>query len=293
MHYRTTIKQEISFEGVNMYNGQKNSITLVPNNGGGISFINKKTGSIFPLSLDSCTNSYFSIFMKQGKNDYVGTIEHMLGPLFDVGIDDVTISLSDGIVPTMKDGGVRQFYESLLEHKVQTDIRKKVYTLNNEISLHIPGKPDKIVASPGEGIVITYVAGFPHKGVQDQEFTYVVGGNNHYEISDARAVNLASAVPLWLRDVIGKIAYSHIFGYGHGATWDNILFMGEGNSGFINAPRYDCGTELVRHKITDFMGPIKMVKPLKNIHFKVIKSGHETDMLFAKLLNQNLVESDF
>ncbi len=155
-----------------------------------------------------------------------------------------------------------------------------------------------IIARPGKGITIDYTIGYPYEAIRKQRHIHHVGNGNHEKIAEARTINFPRLfgvhspffVSLNRRDLAGKLYYFWEFGYGHGATRDNVLFVGnKDDPSFINEPKFE--NEAVIHKIGDLMSTVKTLqKPLRDIHITVVKSGHKKELEFAKLLNKHLVK---
>ena len=68
-------------------------------------------------------------------------------------------------------------------------------------------------------------------------------------------------------------------GLGLGGTIDNVIVYND--EGWINPLHYD--DELVRHKILDIIGDLRLAGMVKG-HFIAVKSGHALNTAMAKLL---------
>ncbi len=147
-----TINQSINFKGVGLHTGKEANMTIYP--------ADPNTGIIFKrVDLDS--NNYIvpSIFNVCNanlcttiSNEYgtkVSTIEHLMGALFGMGIDNALIEIDTQEVPIL-DGSAKIFVEKINSAGIKTSnipikiikIEKKISLTNGSKSITI--EPNKI-----------------------------------------------------------------------------------------------------------------------------------------------------
>ena len=110
-----TISSKINFSGVGLHNGSIANVTIKPSDPNtGIVFKRvdlKKNNLIFPnFSNVSSTSLNTTISNEFGAS--VSTIEHLMGALFGLGIDNVLIEIDKNEVPIL-DGSAKEFIEKI------------------------------------------------------------------------------------------------------------------------------------------------------------------------------------
>ena len=110
-----TIKKPITFKGVALHSGQLVNIKIKPSPPNtGIVF--KRTDlKINNTVIPGIFNVSSAIFCTTISNDYgvkISTIEHLMGALFGLGIDNAIIELNNEEVPIL-DGSAKVFIEKI------------------------------------------------------------------------------------------------------------------------------------------------------------------------------------
>ena len=142
-----------------------------------------------------------------------------------------------------------------------------------ELVVSRPVRVDKddsfVVAVPYDGFRISFTSINPHKLIGVQYFDIEVNEDSFYkEIAQARTIAYEKEIEA-LRNM----------GLGLGGTIDNVIVYND--EGWINPLHYD--DELVRHKILDIIGDLRLAGLVKG-HFIAVKSGHALNTAMAKLL---------
>ena len=111
-----TIKKEINLSGVGLHCGQTVNICLKPSKPNtGIVFKRvdlKKDNLVIPnFSNVSSTSLNTTISNEAGVS--VSTIEHLMGALFGLGIDNVLVEIDNEEVPIL-DGSAKEFIEKII-----------------------------------------------------------------------------------------------------------------------------------------------------------------------------------
>ena len=110
-----TISNKINFSGVGLHNGLIANVTIKPSNPNtGIVFKRvdlEKNNLIFPnFSNVSSTSLNTTISNEFGAS--VSTIEHLMGALFGLGVDNVLVEIDKNEVPIL-DGSAKEFIEKI------------------------------------------------------------------------------------------------------------------------------------------------------------------------------------
>ncbi len=122
-----TISKKLSFSGIGIHSGKSVKLDILPAGPNtGIIFKRvdlKKNNLIYPLYNNvSDTKLCTTISNKQGVR--VSTIEHLMGALYGIGIDNVIIELDSEEVPIL-DGSARIFVEGINKTGISQNPQKK------------------------------------------------------------------------------------------------------------------------------------------------------------------------
>ena len=111
-----TIKEKIFFSGVGLHSGKITKICLNPSEPDtGIVFKRtdfKRDNLVFP-NFSNVSNTSLNTTISNEHGVKVSTIEHLMGALFGLGIDNVLIEIDNEEVPIL-DGSAKEFIEKLL-----------------------------------------------------------------------------------------------------------------------------------------------------------------------------------
>ena len=118
MSYLTqkTIKKEVSFEGISLHSGLNVNVSIKPAEpNSGIVFKRvdlKKNNLVYPNFMNVSNTSLNTTI----ENDFgvkVSTIEHLMGALFGLGIDNALIEIDNEEVPIL-DGSAKEFISKII-----------------------------------------------------------------------------------------------------------------------------------------------------------------------------------
>ena len=111
-----TIKKTVSFEGIGLHSGKLVKIYLKPSEPDtGVVFKRidlKENNYIYP-NFSNVTNTDLNTTISNDKGIKVSTIEHLMGALFGLGIDNVLVEIDSEEVPIL-DGSAKEFIEKIL-----------------------------------------------------------------------------------------------------------------------------------------------------------------------------------
>ena len=133
-----TISKNISIEGVGLHSGKNAKLTLKPAKpNSGIIFKRtdlNKNNEIFP----DVYNVSSAVLCTTISNDYgakVSTIEHLMGALFGLGIDNIIIEVDNEEIPIL-DGSAKVFVKKIIEAGVSLSNEPiKVIKINKKIEV--------------------------------------------------------------------------------------------------------------------------------------------------------------
>jgi len=151
-----TINENISFKGVGLHSGLEAILTIKPaepNTGIIFKRIDIKENNIVIPNIFNVSSAVFCTTISNDYNVSVSTIEHLMGALYGMGIDNVLIEINNQEVPIL-DGSAKMFVEAIsnigirnsetpikvikIEKKIEfTDGKKGITIEPSKISLDI------------------------------------------------------------------------------------------------------------------------------------------------------------
>ena len=132
-----TIKNNVYFSGIALHSGLNLNVCLKPAKVDfGIVFkrTDLKTNNIVYPNFMNVTNTSLNTTVENEYGAKVSTIEHLMGALFGLGIDNVVIEIDNEEVPIL-DGSAKIFIEKILSAGiVKTDSPIKIIKINREVN---------------------------------------------------------------------------------------------------------------------------------------------------------------
>ncbi len=138
MSYLTqkTIKNKVSFSGVALHSGLNVNVTLKPaKENFGIVFkrIDLHSNNIVYPNFMNVTNTSLNTTIENEFGTKVSTIEHLMGALFGLGIDNALIEIDNVEVPIL-DGSAKIFIEKIISAGIDvSDSPIKIIKINKEV----------------------------------------------------------------------------------------------------------------------------------------------------------------
>ena len=279
-----TVSKKISLDGIGIHTGVKAHLDILPANpNSGIIFKRvdiEKNNIIIP----TYNNVVDATLCTTISNDYgvkVSTIEHLMGALYGLGIDNAIIEINSQEVPIM-DGSAKKFVESILQAGIQSsEVPIKIIKVEKQIKVIEGGKSISINKS-NVSLDIEFEIKYKNEFINSQK--------NKVSVFEDDLSNIYNSRTFCLYEDIEKLKK---MGLGKGGTLENALVV-KGNS-LINEDGLRNEKEFVNHKILDCMGDLYLSG------FKMIGSltcsqgGHYlTNKLLRKLFsdrnNYSLIE---
>ena len=138
MSYLTqkTIKNNISFSGVALHSGLNVNICIkpaAPNFGIVFKRIDHKINNLVYPNFMHVSNTSLNTTIENEFGVKVSTIEHLMGALFGLGIDNALIEIDNEEVPIL-DGSAKKFIEKIIYNGVTiSDAPIKIIKINKKI----------------------------------------------------------------------------------------------------------------------------------------------------------------
>jgi UDP-3-O-[3-hydroxymyristoyl] N-acetylglucosamine deacetylase len=268
-----TLKEESCYSGIGLHTGEEATMRFLPaKEGTGIIF--KRTDlpgqPVIPATVEYvCSNARNTTL---GIADIrIHTVEHVLAALRAYHIDNLCIEM-DGIEPPVGNGSSDVFVKMIEESGIEEQnasipivkLRNPVYWSEGEIHL---------VALPYDGYRISYTLDYPQtKLIKSQYFSLEINSESFkQEIASCRTFSLYEEVSVLMDRGLIK-----------GASLDNAVVIKDDtilSKGGLYFPN-----EMVRHKILDVIGDLSLVGYEIHAHIIAIRSGHASNVAFARKL---------
>ena len=131
-----TVKNTISFQGVGLHSGKLADIKINPSNPNtGIVFkrVDLKENNLIYPSFKNVTNTSLNTTISNEFGVKVSTIEHLMGALFGLGVDNALIEINNDEVPIL-DGSAKIFIEKIVNTGLQISSAPiKIVKINKKI----------------------------------------------------------------------------------------------------------------------------------------------------------------
>ena len=268
-----TVAKESSFSGIGLHTGEQVSLRFLPaKEGTGVVF--KRTDlpgkPTIPATVEYvCSHTRNTTL---GIADIrIHTVEHVLAAVRAFQIDNLCIEMN-GMEPPVGNGSSDVFVQMIEESGVEEQdglvpvvkLKDPVYWSEGEIHL---------VALPSDHYRISYTLNYPDtKLIRSQYYTLEVTSESFKkEIASCRTFSLYEEVSMLLDRGLIK-----------GASLDNAVVIKDDtilSKGGLYFP-----DEMVRHKILDLIGDLFLVGYEMQAHIIAIRSGHASNVAFARKL---------
>ena len=268
-----TISKNISFEGVGLHTGRKVSMTIKPaepNSGIIFKRIDLKENNIIIPNIFNVSSAVFCTTISNENGASVSTIEHLMGALYGLGVDNVIIEIDSLEVPIL-DGSAKLFVDAILEVGLEeTDSPIKVIKINNKIEFI--DKEKSISIEPGKiNLDIDFELKYENKLIGTQRNSIKVFESDLTDIYNSRTFCLFEDV-----ENLKKI------GLAKGGSLNNAIVIK--NDKILNEQGLRNYKEFVNHKILDCMGDLYLAGYKIIGKLKCSKGGHKlTNQLLRKV----------
>lgn len=272
---QTTLAAETAYTGIGLHSGREVHMVLKP--------APADTGLVFVRTdLEGCpqihataanVTSTMRATTVEENGCKVFTIEHLMSAFHALGIDNCYIEI-DAEEPPVADGSSLAFFQKMqaagvteLEAERQEIVIDKVYRIDDEENKRF------VMVVPYDGFRVSFTSVNPHKliGVQYENFE-ISPELYEREIAPARTIAYEKEIEA-LRSM----------GLGLGGTLESVIVYND--EGWLNPLHYE--DELVRHKILDVIGDLRLAGPIRG-HVIAVASGHALNTSLAKKLLENL-----
>jgi len=240
-----TIKQNINFKGIGLHSGLDANLTIKPaepNSGIVFKRIDLKENNIIVPNIFNVSSAIFCTTISNEYGVSVSTIEHLMGALYGLGIDNAQIEIDNQEVPIL-DGSAKLFVEAISKIGIKnSDVPIKVIKIEKKIEFN-DGKK-KISIEPSK---ISLEIDFELKYVNDLIGTQ----RNTVNMYESNLTNIYNSRTFCLFEDIEKLKE---MGLAKGGSLDNAIVVK--NKEVLNEKGLRNNKEFVNHKILDCMGDL-------------------------------------
>ena len=270
-----TIKNSVSFSGIGLHSGKPVKICVKPSSPDtGIVFkrIDLKENNLIYPNFMNVSNTALNTTISNSNGVKVSTIEHLMGALFGIGIDNALIEIDNEEVPIL-DGSAKVFIEKILTAGLELSNKPiKIIKINKKIEFK---NDDKFISiEPSKlSLDIDFALKYQNQIIGNQKNKKNVYEDDLTEIFESRT--------FCLYEDIEKIKKN---GLAKGGSLENaVVVKGEE---VLNSEGLRNSKEFVNHKILDCIGDLYTSGYRMIASIKCSQGGHYlTNNLLREVFN--------
>ena len=247
MSYLTqkTIQNSVSFSGVALHSGVNVNICIKPAEPNfGIVFkrVDIQNNNLVYPNFMNVTNTSLNTTIENEFGVKVSTIEHLMGALFGLGIDNALIEINNEEVPIL-DGSAKLFIEKLISAKMKiSEVPIKIIKINKEVKFSdgdrfISIKPSTL------NLEIDFELKYNNKIIGNQRNKFKVYEDDLTDVYNSRTYCLFEDIELIKKNGLAK-----------GGSLENAIVVKENE--ILNSEGLRNNKEFVNHKILDCIGDL-------------------------------------
>jgi len=240
-----TIKSPITFSGIGLHSGKVVNLKLLPaqpNSGVIFKRVDLASGNLVIPNFLNVTNTSLNTTISNEHGVKISTIEHLMGALFGLGIDNVVIELDNDEVPIL-DGSAKLFVEKIISVGFEkSDIPIKIIKILkkiifNENDKYISIEPSKL------SLNIDFELKYKNELIGNQRNKIKIYEENMKDIFNSRTFCLYEDIEMIKKNGLAK-----------GGSLENAVVV-NGNK-ILNTEGLRNDKEFVNHKILDCIGDL-------------------------------------
>ena len=240
-----TVKKNVIFNGVALHSGVNVNVTIKPADPNfGIVFkrIDLKSNNFVYPNFANVSNTSLNTTVENEFGAKVSTIEHLMGALFGLGIDNALIEIDNEEVPIL-DGSAKEFIEKIILAGIQvSEAPIKIIKINKETTFSdgerfISIKPSTL------SLDIDFELKYKNKIIGNQRNKVKVYEDDLTDVYNSRTYCLFEDIELIKKNGLAK-----------GGSLDNAIVVKENE--ILNSEGLRNQKEFVNHKILDCIGDL-------------------------------------
>ena len=271
-----TIKNPLSFKGIGLHSGKPAQICVKPSKPDtGIVFkrVDLKDNNLIYPNFMNVSNTALNTTISNSNGVKVSTIEHLMGALFGIGIDNALIEIDNEEVPIL-DGSAKVFIKEILTAGLELSNKPiKIIKINKKIEFK---KDDKFISiEPSKlSLDIDFELKYQNNIIGNQRNKKNIYEDDLTEIFESRTFCLYEDIEMIKKNGLAK-----------GGSLDNaVVVKGEE---VLNSEGLRNSKEFVNHKILDCIGDLYTCGYKMIASVKCSQGGHYlTNRLLRKLFEK-------
>mgnify|MGYP001229156639 CR=1 FL=1 len=247
MSYLTqkTIKNNVSFSGIALHTGLNVNICVKPADANfGIVFkrVDLKTNNLVYPNFMNVTNTSLNTTVENEFGVKISTIEHLMGALFGLGIDNALIEIDNEEVPIL-DGSAKEFIKKIILSGIKvSDDPIKIIKINKKIE-YSEGEKFISIQPSTLSLDIDFELKYKNKIIGNQKNKVKVYEDDLTDVYNSRTFCLFE-----------DIEYIKKNGLAKGGSLDNAIVVKDEE--ILNPDGLRNNKEFVNHKILDCIGDL-------------------------------------
>jgi UDP-3-O-[3-hydroxymyristoyl] N-acetylglucosamine deacetylase len=240
-----TIKTPVSFSGIALHNGLNVNVTLKsakPNEGIVFKRVDLKNNNFVYPNFLNVTNTSLNTTIENEHGVKVSTIEHLMGALFGLGIDNVLIEIDNEEVPIL-DGSAKNFIEKIISSGFEVSEEPiKIIKINQRIE-YSDGKRFISIEPSKLSLDIDFELKFKNEIIGNQRNKVKVYEDDLTDVYNSRTFCLFEDIEFIKKNGLAK-----------GGSLDNAIVVKDKE--ILNKDGLRNDKEFVNHKILDCIGDL-------------------------------------
>jgi UDP-3-O-[3-hydroxymyristoyl] N-acetylglucosamine deacetylase len=240
-----TISKPVTFRGVGLHSGLEVNLNLKPaepNSGILFKRIDLKENNILIPSFLNVTNTSLNTTISNEFGVKVSTIEHLMGALFGMGIDNLIIEIDNEEVPIL-DGSAKEFVEKIIFTGFNfSNVPIKIIKILKKISFN-DGSRFIYIEPSTLNLNIDFELKYKNQLIGNQRNKIKVYEDDLTEIFNSRTFCLYEDIEIIKKNGLAK-----------GGSLDNAIVVK--NESILNKEGLRNNKEFVNHKILDCIGDL-------------------------------------
>jgi len=240
-----TVKNNIFFSGIALHSGLNVNLYIKPaepNHGIVFKRVDLKLNNIIYPSFNNVTNTSLNTTIENEFGVKVSTIEHLMGALFGLGVDNALIEIDNEEVPIL-DGSAKNFIEKIISSGLEiSDSPIKIIKINKKIN-YSEGEKFITIKPSTLSLDIDFELKYENEIIGNQRNKVKVYEDDLRDIYNSRTYCLYEDIEMIKSKGLAK-----------GGSLDNAIVV-KGNK-ILNLEGLRNNKEFVNHKILDCIGDL-------------------------------------
>tara|TARA_X000000368_G_C23015608_1_gene705561 strand:- start:860 stop:1780 length:921 start_codon:yes stop_codon:yes gene_type:complete len=240
-----TIKKIVTFNGIGLHSGVNVNVTIkpaYPNEGIVFKRIDLKSNNLVYPNFLNVTNTSLNTTIENEYGVKVSTIEHLMGALFGLGIDNAIIEIDNEEVPIL-DGSAKEFIQKIILSGFEiSETPIKIIKINRKIEF-IDNKRVIAISPSKLSLNIDFALKFKNEIIGNQRNKFKIYEDDLTDVYNSRTFCLFEDIELIKKKGLAK-----------GGSLDNAIVVKDKE--ILNKEGLRNDKEFVNHKILDCIGDL-------------------------------------